>query len=54
MMEFFREVVGQFQSQHQYDKFIKETEKEYDVKIYRLHSFSRQYALDVYSDLQSK
>lgn len=47
MQELFSEVSGQFQSAHQYDKFIKEMQKEYDVKIYRLGGFSLEYAGNV-------
>jgi hypothetical protein len=46
--------VGHFQSTHQYDKFIKEAEKEYDLKIYRLSSFSREYAFHIHQELLNK
>ena len=54
MHELFIEVQGHFQSQHQYDKFIKEAQKEYDIKIYRLQHFSREYALDIFQELNQK
>jgi hypothetical protein len=54
MSELFETVVNQFQSNNQYEKFIKESEKEFDIKIYRLAAFTLPHARTVYTELQEK
>lgn len=54
MNELFEMVANQFQTNNQYDKFIKESEKEFDIKIYHLSTFSINYARSVYAELAQK
>ncbi len=48
----FYEVWSQFQSDHQYDRFIKEIDNEYDAKTYRLSTLSLEQAKNIYTDLR--
>jgi len=54
MKDLFDQVITQFKTKSQYDRFIKKCDKDFDIKVYRMPTYSLEYASNIYREMQQK
>ncbi len=50
----FQSIIAQFTSRTQYEQFLKHCDSEYDLKVYRVNTMTRQQATSYYDELRDK